>query len=1628
MPSVPSILSTPTVLTLYQAWTANGTWTAPRGLYGKPQAYCTGESGTGGTSAHGVHAGGGSGAGGFGGEPALGGVGPGTVLTITVPQGSTGNPTTITGGSVTVQGNAGASASGQTHGAGGPASANTVAFKGGDGDDGLAGSAQNGSGGGGSAGSTSAGGNASTVTGGTAGTGAAGPPSLAGAPGANGAGNTSSGVSGTAPGGGASGGGSSGTFNRPGGAGLPGQAVIIWQVLLPGSVLLSQQRPGPRRPVMHGGGGVSVPYAPGAPVPPPPPSYGPARPVRPGRRTPGMRGAPGHVTATPPGPPVPPPPPAKGPVRQTRPGRRRPGTRGAPGVWAPSQVSVVNQWAVTFAQPAVFGNTPPALQSSVISLTPAGSVGGGTGYPSQGNWLFCVCGWNQKGLPAVTQGNADDIHSFWRPGDVTASGWAVSPAGANTRTSIWYTPNLQRVPADVYAAPSGAMAGMACLVIELAGIGPWDVVCGIDSGYVAASSGLNLTLPAPSAAAFFLAAACGDSSSAAQSLAPAGWTALQTVTASNGTDHSCDAVLTAACFTGTSGVSVDATSAAATDMSGVIIGVLYAAPSPVGAGANPAWPGRLICEAAFGSGYETPADECTWTVLTDTQWPSPWSGTSARFKRAWGWTDQTGIPWGLGQYQSSHGTVTLDNADGWLSPSSTGSGFYFFPPPVNANPSFQAGISPWAAQGGAALAQSSAQVFASAPQGLPQYSLQVTPDGISTTPGAVSEREPITGGTAYTASAWFYSAAGYVPGAQVIISWYNSGGALITTSAAAAAIPAAGWTQVTVTGTSPSNAASAAITVQFTGTPAAVPFWVAEAVLAPGASTPQAGCVTAGTPVRLRMALGAIGGTTYNRWYVWQRNAQSWPETRNKALRNFTAATTTDPWQSASGICPTPYRGEVEQDLAAFGPGWWWPCDDQPLAGGVLPSSLRNASAGSATVLNIVPAPGGVVSQDTYSSGLGGFGALGGGTDLTASTNTVSPSVATYNVGQAQGWMYGDPQVSPQSAQTGNPVTAQPGSAAWQQAGLLGNTGSAGWCLIANDTFPSTAGGITVAGWFNPAFLGTAAGATIPADNNYNVAGQPYCPLSLFGLATGTGPLAVLQLDLSGHLQLQINGGGSIAIYSASDLRCNTWIRVMLQLTATGYTVLLNGGLTAAVSGSAAVGTVTPAWLIACGDLGSRGGSLAGTGLQHGWNGMVSHLQVYTGLLPRWRETAHYLAAVTGFGVIPAPSSVQVTAAANFKPTGFTPDGSAYTGSYPASGTGPYTLSATAAAAAGGYVSGPAARAVIAGRGQTNGSVTWGSAAAVSWSALAPLVQVYTSAAAGAETEASSALGGTEVFSGGYGGSASATGVAHVSGGTGASPPSGPSPLGDTVQQRLERILGHAGITLPMRAIDPAALLVQAAKDVGGTQAGAGVTNITASDGGWWFYDLCNVACYRGRSHLNADAVAWNIGMNVAAGMIPFAGDIAYDNDPQRVFTAITIQPYSPDGTTPAVLVPSDAAAVAAAQGQYGPRPQQVTSYLQSAAGQQAQADWNFRYYGTLRKRIRQLTIDAASHPAAWGLVLGLNVSDLISVYDAPMGSPATTTIYRVSSASRAMSFGANGDSPKAQLRIAADPVLALWT
>jgi hypothetical protein len=1369
-------------------FTSSGTWVTPTGyVSGSLTAQAWGEGGDGSSSVTNHHGGGGGGGGAFAQD--YPGVVVSTVLTYTIGSGGTSTNTTITGASPSITADAGASGSGTNEGTGGPAGSNAVAFAGGPGGGGKStGSTGTGGGGGGggsagagsSGGSGGTGGSASGGAGGTAGSGSPG-----GAAGGAGSGTAgAAGANGTVPGSGG-GGGSRDTLPSNGGSGAGGQVTLIYTLGLTETATLAGTG------TLTAGGAVGVPGTVIAPQRAPGPTwlrrFGRAR----HQVVPGLQLQTFHGTTA------------------------LTGAGTLAGYGSLPAPAVVNQWAGGYGQGTTFTAITPALQSTVVSLTPTGSVGPGSGVPTAGNWLFTIASWTQNPQIAnVHIGTADDIRSYWREYPAAGSGGLV-------RTAVSYTPNIAGVPQYVYVAPDMEVAAMNVLVIEVAGLGPWDTVAGTDTAYTGSGTSLSLSLGAPAAASFFLGATGGNNASSGQAFTPAGWTSLVTQTQTNGVNTLADNILTAAVLSSSlSAQSVSGSAGTAEAMSGFLVGVYTNAPSPVPAG-NQAWP-HIVAEAGFGSGFNTPDSEVTWTDISN---------------RLWEWDEQTGIQFELGELQSTNLTLILDNFDGALSPLNSLSPYY----------------------------------------------------------------------------------------------------------------------------------------------PYCVP----------------------GTPVRLRMALGTLGGSTCNRWYVIARNATQWAEQIDDTFRRYCTVTGADIWAALSATPPTFYRSEVYEDA----PYAWWPCDDQPGTAGVLPTALLNAALGNTNTLDVMLSSLGGIAQTPES--LEGY----------APDTLIPPTMPVYTTGALAGWMPGDPQSAISTVDTGNPQTATPGSAAWQASGQSGSTGSYGWYLSCNDSsFPPLSSGITAEGWFQFQFQAgpTGIGET---DQPSPLQQQPLCPLTLIELATGSNPVAVLQLDDNGALHLITYSGGtgtSNLIYNGSDLRSGAWFMVSMTLTQTSWTVYVNGGATAEVSGTASGMTSAWTWLIANADMGSGGGGASGQ-VQHCGNTAIAHLALYPYVLPYYRIMDHYWAAITGFGQLPAPTSVQVTWTPQVPTTGnqvittFSPDGST-NGGYTAT-TGVAASGVAVAVVPGGITSGPSAWATGTTVQRNDESGTGYASLWLGWQAVAPLIYAYTSSKVGAEEEAAVTCGSGAAFSGGYGGSATGTGVCQVAGGNGSPPPTVPSSVGDTVGQRIERLMRAGLCSSPNRCIDQAPLQVQSPGATGGgVQAGAGIQAIQQSDDGMLFVDNCNNLTYWQRPHLQSQysSPVWALGPVTSAGQVPYYRAAEWITDPQRVWNAITVQPLSPTGASLPLLTPQDATAVNASQDQDGAQPYQVTSYLQSVTEMQSQANWLFSVYGTPQRRAAGIRIDAAPYPQAWQLVAGINVGDVVTMQDWQIGGGGTVYTYRVTAITRRISYGSH--------------------
>jgi hypothetical protein len=140
--------------------------------------------------------------------------------------------------------------------------------------------------------------------------------------------------------------------------------------------------------------------------------------------------------------------------------------------------------------------------------------------------------------------------------------------------------------------------------------------------------------------------------------------------------------------------------------------------------------------------------------------------------------------------------------------------------PLNSNPTFTSGISPWTATGGT-LTQSNAQTHGNYP-----FSGLLTPDGASAQAVAKCELVPIDsnatvpGPRVLTADAWLYSPTGY-GSVSLSINWYDSGGSYLSTSSNTSGIAAATWTHIVNTFLAPATAAYAALVPTESGTPAA---------------------------------------------------------------------------------------------------------------------------------------------------------------------------------------------------------------------------------------------------------------------------------------------------------------------------------------------------------------------------------------------------------------------------------------------------------------------------------------------------------------------------------------------------------------------------------------------------------------------------------------------------------------------------------------------------------------------------------------------------------------------------------------------------------------------------------------
>lgn len=581
-------------------------------------------------------------------------------------------------------------------------------------------------------------------------------------------------------------------------------------------------------------------------------------------------------------------------------------------------VTVANSWTGTFTTATGFAFSQPFGAHIQVGVA-----------NSDGNWLVALVAWQSPGPEPSTMAIADDAGNQWIP---LGAPVGTSSAAGDVRAAIWAAP-YAAAASTVWASPSAYAPAYSVLVLELAGLGPGLSLQAVDTAFANAATSAGVSLPAPAVQSLALACAGSDDNAFSVTMSGAGWTALTTVVASNGTDHSADLTLTSGWQVTSGAASATWTAGGSLDLGacGCMLAVTQAAP----AGPSQGWP-FVQFQAAFGAGIATPWDELTWTDLT------------VRYR---GMSGTRGKQYELDSVQAGSMPFTLSNNDGALTPGNTSSAYYL-------------GLSDWTANNNAAIALSRAQAQSG------PVSMLMAPDGVTASPGVITGQYAVPASVAgWSGQAAVICPQGWATGAQVALNWYNSGHSFISaTTGSAVALTAGQWAYLTVTaGTPPVGAAFVALVVQASGTPAssALFYWDSCYLTSP------AGAVVNANPV---FGIGPDVYTPARKVDTWQGRAyvtwrgfmERWPQALTSARYTQVAGTATDVYAGLTALLPTAGLGEILNDE----PWGLWPCTD---------------AAGSTAAANLAPTGTGPLNVVTSKFGPGPSGAqaFGGSTSFT---------------------------------------------------------------------------------------------------------------------------------------------------------------------------------------------------------------------------------------------------------------------------------------------------------------------------------------------------------------------------------------------------------------------------------------------------------------------------------------------------------------------------------------------------------------------------------------------------------------------------------------------------------------------
>jgi hypothetical protein len=188
------------------------------------------------------------------------------------------------------------------------------------------------------------------------------------------------------------------------------------------------------------------------------------------------------------------------------------------------------------------------------------------------------------------------------------------------------------------------------------------------------------------------------------------------------------------------------------------------------------------------------------------------------------------------------------------------------------------------------------------------------------------------------------------------------------------------------------------------------------------------------------------------------------------------------------------------------------------------------------------------------------------------------------------------------------------------------------------------------------------------------------------------------------------------------------------------------------------------------------------------------------------------------------------------------------------------------------------------------------------------------------------------------------------------------------------------------------------AEDTAEASVAAKAQTAAAGEDGQVFSDAGGQVQFRSRDMSYQQSSRATLGELTGSGEIPYARDVQIKLDPTFIYNVIRVA-NSVTTSTSSTTTTSVAADTTSAR-KYRPNALDRDTRFSDQADAFALACWLLARYATPQRRISQLTINpaaiGATIPAVFSFCLGVEVGDLVTVNRRPVGSPATSQLYRV--------------------------------